>query len=379
MKIALGIVENPCTLGQYEAFPCRFRFGFPPSQTLFAGIRIPFQKRLGRQTKYDMQYAHLLLFGRYVVTKKTQAFFCVVSLLYALVALSAWLVVTRASALELPAEQSEKCIVEPESIYVLAVGCCVPWREETKFCEKNTREFVDALVTCGRIPTRNIRIILGKEATYNGFEEGMKWLGKMTSPRSTALIYYLGHGGLIPHMQGDKEVGHDDYFILWSEQKPKSQWYAINRHIWLRGDRFNQLLESVSAERKLVIVDSCHLGAVIDPPPGQGRRDKTGLLAASRREELAAHTPDKGNALFTYELLRAIDNGASDLATAFEMASVVVAAVSKEVMSARKAEIEATEKDETKKADALKGFGTGKQTPQLIDPHGIAKMIRFSK
>ncbi|MDJ0516372.1 MAG: caspase family protein [Trichodesmium sp. MO_231.B1] len=92
-----------------------------------------------------------------------------------------------------------------------------------------------------------IRVLNNKEATKNNILEGLKWLQESASAdkEATIFVYYSGHGWL----------SKDDnrYYLLQHDIKVRKMPASA-----LSAEVFTEALRQISAERLLVVIDSCH-------------------------------------------------------------------------------------------------------------------------
>ena len=210
--------------------------------------------------------------------------------------------------------------VDPEMTYVLAIGCCVPWKKP-QTCSNTVRLFVDAATAQLNIPHKNILTLIDKEATYEGVLRGFKWLSEKSSPDNAVIIYYNGHGAILPEGSGTGES--EDVFVLWSEKFPFAGLYAVLAHIWMNDEKFSDLVDKLPGKAKLVIADTCHaLEEWEDLHPGDAKIDyglkDAALMAAALAGQPAVST--RNHALFTEQLVKAMYSNVDNLKEAFDLA-----------------------------------------------------------
>ncbi|GEM_PF-1166748 len=210
--------------------------------------------------------------------------------------------------------------IDPKKTYVLAIGCCVPWRG-LRTCRDTVRLFVEAATARLGIPPENILTVVDEQATYEGVANGFTWLSRKSGPDKTIIVYYNGHGTLLPE---GSDSGDPEYvFILWSKEFPFAGLQAVLAHIWMNDLEFSALVDKVPGKAKLVIADTCHaLGAWEDLHPKGTKIDYglkgAALIAASEAGQLAFSTPKY--ALFTKEMVAAMNSGVGNLKDAFDLA-----------------------------------------------------------
>ncbi|NEP81945.1 MAG: hypothetical protein F6K39_29610, partial [Okeania sp. SIO3B3] len=101
---------------------------------------------------------------------------------------------------------------------------------------------------CGYIDNENhLRFLCNEQATKQNILDNLNWLQQQAKndPEATILIYYSGHGWL------DKST--QNYYLIPHDTSPvKIQKTA------LPATEFNNALQQISAQKLLVIIDSCH-------------------------------------------------------------------------------------------------------------------------
>ena len=210
--------------------------------------------------------------------------------------------------------------IDPEKTYVLAIGCCVPWKEPHT-CSDTVGLFVGAATAKLGIPHKNILSLVGQQATYEGVVNGFKWLSEKSGPDNSIIIYFNGHGTLLPEGSGS---GDPEYvFVLWSEEFPFAGLYAVLGRIWMNSLEFSALVNKLPGKAKVVIADTCHALEAWEDIHSKGEKTDYGfkdaaLLAAAEAGQLAISTPNY--ALFTEQLVAAMNSGADNLKEAFDLA-----------------------------------------------------------
>ena len=101
---------------------------------------------------------------------------------------------------------------------------------------------------CGYIDNENyLRFLCNEQATKQNILDNLNWLQQQAKndPEATILVYYSGHGWL------DKSI--QNYYLIPHDTSPvKLQKTA------LPATEFNNALQQISAQKLLVIIDSCH-------------------------------------------------------------------------------------------------------------------------
>ncbi len=287
------------------------------------------------------------------------------------------------------AETGESQVVVPGpkgATYVLAIGVAT---ENLKYSDRDAQRFAVTMLSRMWVKKHNVKMILGREATYDGIAKGMKWLVAKTRPEDAAIVYFSGHGTSMPDSAPfDEPDGRDECFVLWHKGTIRDYQAALRQKILMKDDDFNALLKRIPARKKLVIADACHSGTIakrLNPgaghlvskyyplkDPSTGERmwmlkakavptnygnDNEAVMSACLDNESSYEDQARKAGLFSYHLIEAIKRGASDLRTAFTLAE------------------RATRKETESFAKKYKGE-IGVQTPTLTDPHGFVRFFR---
>jgi hypothetical protein len=256
---------------------------------------------------------------------------------------------------------AQKSDIDPRATHVLAIGCCVPWAK-LRSCKGSVDLFVEAATSRLGIPADNIRTESDERATYAGIVQAFQWLNKVSRPEGSVIVYYAGHGTLLPDPRRGGSL--EEVFCLWSKDFPFAGLVAIENRIWMTDAEFAQLVAGVPARAKVIIADTCHaLGEWHDMQPGTRKVDyglnDVALLAASQVGQKAYGT------LFTRCLTEAMNGKARNLKEAFLWARDSL----KEKMSQHCRKL----RDEDSKRPCVE------QKPTLDDPMSITPRFRVRR
>jgi len=170
---------------------------------------------------------------------------------------------------------------------------------------------------CG-YPAVQVRMLLEEAATRAAILDALDELAARTRPRSTAFIYFSGHGGAAPAGGGETcylipvDAGWDDPAEL--------ETTAIS------GPELSRRLRALAASHVTVVLDCCRAAGIAEPRDLGARRlrDLTrdslsplahgrgrAVIAASRADGLAYVNPGARNGVFTRHLLDGLRGGAS--------------------------------------------------------------------
>ena len=93
-------------------------------------------------------------------------------------------------------------------------------------------------------PTDQVRLLTGSNARRQSILEALDWLASVTTPESTALVYFSGHGREAP----------DFALIPYGDSIDEQLQSAIAEK------DFSQKLRAINAGKLLVLLDCCHAG-----------------------------------------------------------------------------------------------------------------------
>jgi hypothetical protein len=159
--------------------------------------------------------------------------------------------------------------------------------------------------------------VFGRVIAYKVIDEAASRAGilavldglRQTRPDDVVALYLAGHGEII-----DKEW----YFLPGDASIASADALA---HSSISGAELSDALSRVGAQRVLVLIDACKSGGSIDAFSGAmdrkvlrevGRESGVAILAATRKDQLAAELPSLGHGAFTYILLQGL-GGKADL------------------------------------------------------------------
>ncbi|HAH07040.1 MAG TPA: hypothetical protein DCM05_11035 [Elusimicrobia bacterium] len=187
----------------------------------------------------------------------------------------------------------------------------------SEFSSRDAKLFKEYLKALG-VPERNIELLIDDRATKTSLERTLgTWLRSRVKPSSRVVVYYSGHGApepatgeayLVP-FDGEAEFLSDTAYPL---------------------ERLKQRLGNLPASEVLVVLDSCFSGAGGRSVLAKGARPlvvtkaagalpaNMAILSASQGSQISTSSPQKRHGLLTYHLLKAVQDGSPDLASAYQ-------------------------------------------------------------
>lgn len=205
-----------------------------------------------------------------------------------------------------------------------------PRIQNLSFAQRDASVFMEHLISSGRLPRDQIRLITGRQATKARILHALqKWLRQRVKPNDTALIFYSGHG--FSHKGVSYWVPSDSFKNDISTGIPH---YQVNR-----------ALRDLKAQTTLLFLDACHSGFTQRPKrpkttkssgkkkpkarkPKRRKKDKEKrkdepfrassyehrrgfvVLASSRYNETSCESHSLRHGVFSYTLLRALHGNA---------------------------------------------------------------------
>jgi len=252
--------------------------------------------------------------------------------------------------------------IDPAATYVLAVGSCPPWRPKIRVCQHDVVQFAEAARDLIGVPANQITTLTDEEATATAVRAAFAKLRDSMPPGSTIVVYYIGHGMLLPKRSG-ADGGTEETFLLWSASFPFAALYAAQAGIWMTGAELGGLIDALPAESALVILDTCDASgadSAILSEPSRSKLARVAIMSSSRAHEIAF--ADASSAVFTRNLVEAMSEGVPTFHDAFLRAQ-------------KETKAEAAERC----AGASSRDDCTPQDPGLVDPSEITKRLHLNR
>ncbi|MDE6854068.1 MAG: caspase family protein [Muribaculaceae bacterium] len=163
------------------------------------------------------------------------------------------------------------------------------------------------------IPEKQVHYI--KDATLNDMRGEIRWLseiGEAFNGEASFILYYAGHG--IPD-----ESTADGYLL-------PVDGYGSLASSGMAMSELNEKVSSIPSKLSLVLLDACFSGAMRDGEmlesargvaikvrPGSVNKGNVVVLTASQNDETASKSDEHGHGLFTYYLLKKIQESKGDV------------------------------------------------------------------
>ena len=198
---------------------------------------------------------------------------------------------------------SEAELTKPK-LYILAVGVA-EYRNPSwslNFPAKDATDFVEAmrLQEGGLYSKVEFKLLTDKLATKDNILDGLEWVGRQTTSRDVAMVFFAGHG---------VNDNLNRYFFCSHNFEEQS--------LMRTGVAYSDIKSTVEAiaGKALFFVDTCHAGNAFNPRLVKDAVDASiAIFAATDAETLAQERPDLKHGVFTYAVLKGLA-GAADSKT----------------------------------------------------------------
>jgi hypothetical protein len=181
------------------------------------------------------------------------------------------------------------------------------------------------------LPERNIELLSDERATRSGIEKTIEaWLPNRVKKDSRVVVYYSGHGA--------PEPASGDAYLVPYDGDPN---YLANTGYPLK--RLYEKLGQLPASEVVVALDSCFSGAGGRSVLAKGARPlvsvaeapvlpaNLAVLSASQGSQISTSSPERGDGVFTYYFLKALQDGKKDVGQIYEFMKPLVEDAAKEL------------------------------------------------
>jgi len=170
--------------------------------------------------------------------------------------------------------------------------------DDLDYCSKDAYDFWRVTQRLGMRP-ENGRLLVDERATKANIEEGLKWLAQVTGPEDRAIVFFSGHGvreqgGVSANRERDKA---QDYLVPYDSVNDS---YRND----FSDDHFAELLDEVTADVQMVLLDICFAGGFREEL--EARAGRVVFMASGEDQESGESTLFKGG-LLVGMLLREIE------------------------------------------------------------------------
>jgi hypothetical protein len=165
---------------------------------------------------------------------------------------------------------------------------------------------------------RNIEFLIDNRATFSSIRKAIEtWLPNRINSKSRVTVYYAGHGA------PDPQSG--EAYIVPYDGDPN---YLSDTGYPLK--RLYERLEKLPAKQVVVMIDACFSGAGGRGVLAAGARslvriektapkgNRIAVLTSTQGTQISTSSPDKKHGLFTYYLLKALQENNQDLSAVYD-------------------------------------------------------------
>jgi hypothetical protein len=147
--------------------------------------------------------------------------------------------------------------------------------QDPKSCSENeefrrgAESIHKAMLEQGQLDPDKTKIIVGEQSTRANFEEAMlKWLPSVSQPGDFVFIYYGGHGGQVPNLDGTEPDGLDEFITFYDNDlgpdiSSSEEWAARTRKKAVTDDTFARWLQELPGRQIVLVLETCHGGGMV--------------------------------------------------------------------------------------------------------------------
>merc|ERR1719183_2206676 len=169
--------------------------------------------------------------------------------------------------MKVPDGENFEVVQNPENVHALVVFCDYGFEPAKSMgwvapgfgpkldTAENAEQMVKILQDSG---ITSISRLSNLQATKENVLAEIKRVGELCDDNDVFFFFYSGHGNPMPDQDGDEEDGSDEAMCL---PRPDG---TCDEGSWLRDDDFSEAVAEVSAGHKLMILDCCHSGTMLD-------------------------------------------------------------------------------------------------------------------
>ncbi|HID55503.1 TPA: hypothetical protein EYP37_03160, partial [Candidatus Poribacteria bacterium] len=197
---------------------------------------------------------------------------------------------------------------------------------DLRYTDEDAQAFYDLLVDpeIGNFSRDRVALLLNEQATKANITDAFGRVIALAEEDDLVVIYYSGHGGRGPDLNGDEGEGDpwDEYYIAYDTDVGKLFGTGI------RDDEFGDWMDSLESRHVVIFLDSCFSGGATREIKGMSPEgykatpsesvfndfslEDRVLIAASQENQVSFESDELGHGVFTYFLLEGL-KGEADL------------------------------------------------------------------
>jgi len=208
---------------------------------------------------------------------------------------------SKGKPVKVPDGENFESTQNPEQIHALVVFCDYGFEPAKSMgwvapgfgpkldTEENAETMVKILQDAG---VTSISRLSNLEATQENVINEIRRVGQLCDENDIFFFFYSGHGNPMPDQDGDEADGQDEAMCL-----PRSDG-TCDEGSWLRDDDFSAEIADVTAGHKLMILDCCHSGTMLDfnKPIWEGQSAMSIVGCKDKQESAAMGGGTRGGA-----------------------------------------------------------------------------------
>jgi hypothetical protein len=173
-------------------------------------------------------------------------------------------------------------------------------------------DMIYQLLTGAGVQPSNIWYLANLQATKDSVKNAISQIGAKADENDTFFFFYSGHGGGKQDFDGDEADGMDECLCL------PDPYGNVNEGTYLTDDEFAVAVAQVQCGQKLIVMDCCHSGSMLDfNRPEWSGQHAISLCGCKDAEEGAAFGGGTRGGAFTKMVYRAaMDSAGMDVTVA---------------------------------------------------------------
>jgi hypothetical protein len=221
----------------------------------------------------------------------------------------------------------------------------LPSQYQLNYSVADAEAMADLLLNKFGFAKENISILRDEQATKDKIKEKLNSFAdpNIVDKQDCVLVYFSGHGQTVPLPRSGGEMGFlipYDAKITNLSQEPNPAEYM---QYCISMNELNEATKAIPAKHVIFIVDACYSGLVLGSYRGLNTNipkflttvanaETRQMITAGTKGELSEERPDLGHGVFTYKLLKGLDEELADtnkdgVITGFELANYLTTAV----------------------------------------------------
>ena len=227
-------------------------------------------------------------------------------------------------------------ILQAKEKYALLIGINdykAPRIRDLNYSEADALYLKDMLIRYARYNPKNVKIVLGENATYSKIKKEIYWLGQVADKEDDVFFYFSGHGTRVEDTDGNEADQMDEAFCPYETD-------IDNPASVILDDEIGHWFKRIKSDKVIVVLDCCHSGGAagrslendgskglemavsatakgllntdVDPYSRDLSVENKFILTASDADEQSYEDPKLGHGVFTYYIGQALRGDADE-------------------------------------------------------------------